>query len=290
MQNDVIRGALERRLPAFAVKWVIGKNVAVEPTQIHGVCLISDVAGYTTIAEQLGPKLLSARSNEYFNLLIACIKRYQGEALTIVGDGLTCIWPIEGQRIDRATRLQSCQAGLAMQQALQTFNGRYPKHPFHTRIGLDAGFLSMGDHGGSGRFIYGLAGDVPNTASRIEGLNKYLSTEILASEAVVADLDELLMRPVGRFQLKGKAESINIYHVLNLKEVATTEEFELCKRFSAGLALFAACRWLDAKLSFAELIKLFPDDGPSHFYLQHCENYLECVEVADNDVIKLDVK
>ena len=47
-------------------------------------------------------------------------------------------------------------------------------------------------------------GDVPNTASRIERLNKQLGTTILASVSVVREQSGLCLRPVGRFVLAGR--------------------------------------------------------------------------------------
>ena len=53
-----------------------------------------------------------------------------------------------------------------------------------TRIGLNAGWVMVGNVGGSGHFAYSVVGDCVNTAARLESLNKQLGTRILASEAV----------------------------------------------------------------------------------------------------------
>jgi len=55
----------------------------------------------------------------------------------------------------------------------------------------------LGNVGGKGHFAWSVVGDIPNTASRIQGLSKHLGTRMLASCTVVGDFDELLTRRVG---------------------------------------------------------------------------------------------
>ena len=76
-----------------------------------------------------------------------------------------------------------------------------------TRIGLNAGDAIVGNVGGSGRFAYSVVGDCVNTASRLETLNKQVGTRIIAASAVIDGLDEIVTRPLGRFQLFGKGEA-----------------------------------------------------------------------------------
>ena len=45
-----------------------------------------------------------------------------------------------------------------------------------------------------GHFVYSIVGDCANTASRVEGLNKHIGTQLLATESVVAGLDNILVR------------------------------------------------------------------------------------------------
>lgn len=78
-------------------------------------------------------------------------------------------------------------------------------------------------------------GGIPNTASRIEGLNKHLGTRRLASSTAVGDFDELLTRRVGRFRLVGKADAIDVYELLALRDEATPEQRSLANRFGEVL-------------------------------------------------------
>ena len=114
-----------------------------------------------------------------------------------------CVWA--GSRSDRplarllgrgAARQQTsdvracanaCQTALDIRETIDRFNARHAI-PLRTRVGLHVGKVAMGPVGGE----YHVIGDVPNTASRIQGLNKQLGTTILASDAVVQGQEGLV--------------------------------------------------------------------------------------------------
>ena len=76
------------------------------------------------------------------------------------------------------------------------------------RIGLECGTVYVGHAGDGGHFVFSIVGDCANTASRIESRNKHLGTQLLSTETVVAELDYLLVRSLGRFQFVGKSEVV----------------------------------------------------------------------------------
>ena len=153
------------------------------------------------------------------------------------------------------------------------------------RIGLETGEVFIGHSGGGGHFVYSIVGDCANTASRIEGLNKHLSTEVLASESVIEGIDDLLMRPLGQFVFVGKTEPLPIYEILSLVTDATAQETELCERFAGGFDLFMKAEWKKASREFKSILKSFPHDGPSRFYFSQCQQRIDAVSLPENPYI-----
>lgn len=244
---------------------------ALIPEMVYGTCLVSDVQGYTTLSEVTAPKELAALNNEYFGLLGERIARRNGIMLDIVGDGMSCVWP--ALQPQKGARLDACLAALDILQAVEQFNTRHPDRPYPTRIGLHAGWVAMGNVGGGGHLEYAVIGNIINTTSRIEGLNKYLGTRLLAAEPVVSGLDELLLRPTGAFLLKGKADVLSIFQIMGRRSETMEAEETLCRRFAAALAVFDAGRWSEAAELFEALLAVYPQDGPARFYLQRCRQY-----------------
>src|SRR5690606_35425749 len=98
-------------------------------------------------------------------------------------------------------------------------------------------------------------------------------THFVASEAAVAELDELLVRRIGRLRLAGKTAALAICEVLARDDRATDDQRELCRRYAEALAAFEEARWAAAAAAFDLLLLRFPADGPSRFCLELCRQY-----------------
>ena len=97
-------------------------------------------------------------------------------------------------------------------------------------------------------------------------MNKRLGTRLLASEPIVEGLDqELLLRDLGLFRLKGKKVPIRVFEIISQRDSAT-EENQLCADFATALKAFQARDQDAARELFERLVSQFPHDGPSAFY------------------------
>ena len=115
-----------------------------------------------------------------------------------------------------------------------------------TRIGIHAGEALVGFVGGAGRYASTIVGDVANTASRVEGLNKQLGTRLLVSDEVLREVSGFVLRPLGEFLLAGKSEPIRVAEVLG--RTGDPVVAALATSFAMAFKAFQSRCWNDTVL------------------------------------------
>ncbi|MEO6897891.1 MAG: adenylate/guanylate cyclase domain-containing protein, partial [Caldimonas sp.] len=210
--------------------------------------------------------------NEYYAHLFVPVERSKGVVADVVGDSMVAVWARTTSDID--VRRSACEATLEIARSLDRFNdsGGGDRPPLLTRFGLHSGDMLFGNIGASGHYEYRAVGDIVNTASRIQGLNKVLGTHILASAETVQDLDDFLVRPLGSFLLAGKSKSVSLVELVGRRDdPARGDESARHAQFAAALDAYEQGRWQEAAASFARILDAAPEDGPARFYAAHCE-------------------
>jgi adenylate cyclase len=259
---------LETYLPKRAVDELFRRVGGALPDAqlLHGTCLITDAQNYTALAERLPPHELQKVLNSYYAVLFPEVERRDGFVADVVGDSMVAIWATP--RPDPASRHNACHAALAIQRATRDFNDANPAFPLPTRIGLHAGEILLGNVGTQSHLEYRAIGDIVNTASRIQDLNKQLRTTFLASEDVLQDAGVLSYRRLGEFLLAGKGVPIRLCDLVSPVTGAAADQAALIAAFSAAHQLFLARRWNEAAAAFEALVVGNPDDGPSAFFFR----------------------
>lgn len=233
----------------------------------YGTCLATDMAGFSTIAEKMGPGDLARFLNEYFEVLAQALKRHGVEVTEFRADAIMCAWT--GEADNAAVRRQPLLAALEAAQAISLFNTQRNLSG-SVRVGLADGNFYVGHAGGGGHFVYSIVGDCANTASRIESLNKHLGTQLLATSTVVDGQEDMLVRSLGKYRFVGKHEALPISEIVATRASATMPQLDLCARFAPALAAFEHGEWTLAVEHLESLLLGFPQDGPSRFLLERC--------------------
>ncbi len=252
---------------------------------VTGTCLFSDVKGYTTLSESMDPEELRVLMNEYYEAIFEPVKRYGGIVLGVQGDSMLAVWT--SKEPDPELRGKACSAALEVAQAVTEFNKKPGRAELQTRIGLHTGEMSLGSVGGGSRLEYTVMGDIVNTSARLEGMNKYMGTGILASGDVLGGLTEFYCRQVGDFALTGKQKSIMVYELISLKGEETKKNRELTAMFTTGLGLCKRQKWTEATELFSTILQNYPLDGPTKFYQNFCKKFVNTPGEKWNGVIRL---
>ena len=164
---------------------------------------------------------------------------------------------------------------MGISEAVQQFNDKAGSYPLPTRIGIHAGEILLGNIGAMDHFEYRPVGDIVNTASRLEGLNKYLGTRMLTSDDALGPDGGAETRAVGQFVFKGKSNPVRAHEILQSSTLLAWSQTNVRQTFAKGLAAFEGQRWDAADHYFSQVLKIDKNDGPSKFYRQLCKELRE---------------
>jgi adenylate cyclase len=216
-QRELIRATFSRYVSPKVVKEMIERpSLAIEGNRREMTFIFTDVAGFTTMSEAIGTQELADVLNAYLDGVCQVILRYDGTVDKFIGDAVFAIFNAPTDQPDHAERAVKC--GLEIDAFAEGFREMQNARnvPFGaTRVGIHTGTATIGNFGSLQRMEYTALGDAVNTASRLEGLNKYFGTRICASAATRAECPTLAFRALGIITLKGKLSSLVAYEPLH---------------------------------------------------------------------------
>ncbi len=219
--NQMIEGLAERdRIKDTFGRFVspaIARTILEDPPPPEGEAttvsvLFADIRNYTTICEHLAPAEVIAMLNSYFSYMVEAVEGAGGLVYQFVGDGIMAVFGAPARQPDHCER--ALLAALAMQRALVEFNAahRAGLDPLRIGVGVASGPVVAGLLGSEARVEYRVVGDTVNLASRVEGLNKDLGTELLIDEATRRGLKgDHPLRPMGAHHVKGREQAVTVY-------------------------------------------------------------------------------
>jgi len=171
---------------------------------IHAAIWLSDLRGFTSLAERLPPPELTSLLNRYFDCQVPVIEARGGEVLKFMGDGLLAIFPTTGSGPARVCTAALAAAREARANILalerKATMGRSADLPFS--LALHVGEVLYGNVGGGHRLDFTVIGPAINLAARLERLARKLGRSIVTSAEFAAFCGEPLV-PLGSHALRG---------------------------------------------------------------------------------------
>ncbi|AWI76932.1 adenylate/guanylate cyclase domain-containing protein [Parazoarcus communis] len=208
-----VRQAFERYVSPNLVDYLVSHPEELELGGVRRVCsfVFTDLADYTTLVESHDPAQVVSLINAYLDGLIRIAFAHQGTLDRIVGDAVVVMFSAPLVQADHAKRALACAGEMhAFASAFARARGAEGLVWGQTRIGVHTGEVIVGNFGGATIFDYSALGDPVNTASRLEGANKYLGTLVCVSQATLDECPEALARPAARLVLKGRSGAIAV--------------------------------------------------------------------------------
>jgi adenylate cyclase len=194
---------------------ILAGRVSLEGQALEVTMLFADHRDFTPWVEATGPREVVRDLNAYFTEMDQAIREHRGLVLQFIGDeieaafGAPVAYPAHAE--------MAVRAALEMRRRLQAWNAervRAGKTPLRHGIGIHTGPVLAGNIGSAERHAYALVGDPVNLASRIQGLNKELGSDILVSGDTRRRLNgQFDLVPLPAVRVKGKSVEVEVYRL-----------------------------------------------------------------------------
>jgi adenylate cyclase len=236
--------------------------------------LFTDIRGFTTLAEHLGPQATVSMLNEYFTLMVDCIQHEGGMLDKFIGDAIMAAFGLPEPQADDADR--AVRTAIAMIRSLNEWNsvrvadGR-PR--IDMGVGLNTGSVVAGNIGSPKRMDFTMIGDGVNLAARLESACKEYHARILISDFTHRELKGVYRtREVDRVVVKGKTEPVAVHEVLDYHTDETFPHLmDVVNDFREGVTSYRRGAWDAAIDSFRRCLQAHPGDTLSTTYVARCE-------------------
>src|SRR5882757_7601304 len=260
--------------PQVIDKMLASKKLPVLGGETRDVTVFfSDLAGFSSISEEMTPAELVTFMNEYLSAMTDIIESKGGYIDKYIGDSIVAVFGAPADDRDHASNAAQaalgCRARLdELNQGSAAFQGFEVAH----RMGLNSGEALVGNIGSRRRFNYSVMSDAVNVASRLEGANKYYGTTIAASEMTVALTGSAFAwRELDAIRVQGRSTPVKIYELLAAAGQETPQQAASAAAYAEGLS-----HW--RKREFNAAAKCFEHvatgDTPSTLFLSRASAFV----------------
>jgi len=266
--------SFQKYMPTELVRTLVSRGVEARPGghQQQLTVMFTDLAGYTSISERLGDRVVPVLA-EYLEAVSAAVLGRGGTIDKFIGDGVMAFWgapaPNERHALDACAAALECQRLLASQRASAERRGGTP---LRMRIGINTGRMLVGNIGSNERLSYTVIGDPVNVASRLEPLGKIYGVDIIIGEETrMAAGDNIIVRRLDRVAVYGRIGGLAIYELLGKAECAGFVTPEWVGTYEAGLVAYENRQWSEAVRLFKATAAIRGGvDRPSEILIERC--------------------
>lgn len=241
--------------------------------------ILTDLRGFTTMAEEMESHQLVRQLNEYLSAMVEDIFASRGSIDKFIGDAILAVWGhLNSSGPNEDARL-ALEAVLRMQESLRRLNADWSKRGLRTfamGCGLNYGEVVFGNIGSAKKMEPTVIGDTVNVTARLEGLTKEYGRDILLGEAAAELLrDRFTLQFVDRVAVKGKARALDVYSVVHSAEQALESKMqEYLSTYAGARDAYREGRFAEATRHFQRCLELWPEDRLTSVYLARCQIFL----------------
>ncbi|HEY2167034.1 MAG TPA: adenylate/guanylate cyclase domain-containing protein [Jatrophihabitantaceae bacterium] len=206
---------LSRLLPGGLADKLRADRGAIDRTErLTVTVLMSDVRGYSGIAERADPAVLAGQLNAHRQQMNAAILAEGGTVMQYVGDAVMAVFGAPDPHPDHAAC--AVRAAIAMHRRQRDLDVEWASRdlaPFGLGIGLSTGEVAAALLGSAERLEYTVVGDTVNLAQRLQDLARPAGNTVASEPTVHGCGPELTWESLGACAVKGRAAAVVAYRL-----------------------------------------------------------------------------
>ena len=193
-----------------------GNTMWAVPRRKMMTVMFTDIRNFSTFTDNLEPEELFNLLHNYISEMTKIVYQYEGTLNKIIGDGLLIFVGDPVSMDDHAQR--AVMMGIDMQKKTEELkkDWRYFGYEFGMGIGINTGYMTVGNIGSEMQLDYTVIGNQVNVASRLESNAK--AGQILISQRTYSSVSDMVEADkIGEISVKGIHNPVTTYNVRSLK-------------------------------------------------------------------------
>jgi adenylate cyclase len=185
-----------------------------ETEELVVTVLMSDIRGYSAIAERTDPTELAAQLNDHRAEMNHAVLDAAGTVMQFVGDAVMAVFGAPVPQDDHADR--ALAAACAMHERQRCVNARWSAAalpPFELGIGLSTGPVAAALLGSEERLEYTVVGDTVNLAQRLQDLARPAGRIVMGESTYEALREPVEAERLDSLVVKGRETPVQAYRV-----------------------------------------------------------------------------
>jgi class 3 adenylate cyclase len=200
--------------PKLTAKILNGDQaVSKEPKRKMMTVVFTDIRGFSNLTDSLESEELFHLLDRYLSEMIHIIHTHDGTLNKIIGDGLLIFFNDPVEMADHGERAVRMAVDMQCKVSELAEEWRRYGHELAIGIGINTGFMTVGNIGSDIHRDYTVIGNQVNVAARLESLSK--GGEILLSQRTYARVkDWVKAEDAGEVTVKGIHSPVRIHRVI----------------------------------------------------------------------------
>lgn len=199
------------------------RDAKVETRRKKLTVFFSDIKGFSAMSEELPLETLTSMLNTYLSDMTRIAMRYGGTVDKFIGDAVMVFFGDPTSKGSKEDATACVMMAIEMQKHMKLLRQKWKRQgitqKLEIRIGVNTGYVTVGNFGTETRLDYTILGTDVNLASRLESSCR--PGHILISEQTHQLVnDRILCRNMGDIQVKGFNRPIPVFEVVEARSKA----------------------------------------------------------------------